>query len=123
MYCFNECEKQGAKVLHGQTYEETNRLLNTAEVAVNCADAWGGGQRATLEAMACNLPVVVMADSPKNREYVEDSGCGYIANPDPNAIRNAVYTAIQHRPKKSREYVLSKWTPKHYADALLNGIS
>lgn len=121
-YCFDECKKCNSTVLLGQTYEETNRLLNTAEVAVNCADYWGGGQRATLEAMACDLPVVVMNDSPKNREYVEESGCGYITNPDPESIRTAVYTAIQHRKKKSRDYVMSKWTPKHYAEAILNAL-
>lgn len=121
---FDDCRGFGCTVLLEQTYEETNRLLNSAKVAVNCADYWGGGQRSTLEAMACNLPVIVMSDSPKNREYVEESGCGYICNPEVEAIKNAVTIALQgKRPVKSRKYVMSKWTPRHYADALLTAIS
>jgi glycosyltransferase involved in cell wall biosynthesis len=119
---FDECRTCDSTVLLGQSYEETARLLNTAYVAVNCADFWGGGQRQTLEAMACNLPVIVMSDSPKNREYVEESGNGYITNPDSDSIANAVSTAMTRRKKKPRDYVLSKWTPRHYADAILNAI-
>lgn len=120
---FDECRAFGCEVLLEQTYENTNALLNSAEVAVNCADFWGGGQRATLEAMACDIPVVVMSDSPKNREYVEESECGYIVNPDPQSIVIGVNTALQMKKPKSREYVMSKWTPEHYKNALLNGIS
>lgn len=119
---FDECRACNSMVLDQQSYENAAKLLNSAQVSVNCADFWGGGQRATLEAMACNLPVVVMSDSPKNREYVEDSGCGYIAEPNSEAIRTAVYTAIQHRKKKSRKYVMKKWTHHHYRDALLNAL-
>jgi hypothetical protein len=68
--------------------------------------------------MACNLPVVVMSDSPKNCEYVNESGCGFIANPDPASIREVVTGAIG-TTQKSREYVMSKWTPQHYAESLM----
>ncbi len=121
-YVFEECRRNGATVMPEQTYEETNRLLNSASVSVNCADYWGGGQRATLEAMACDIPVVVMSDSPKNREYVEESECGYIVNPDPQSIVIGVHTALQMKKPKSRDYVMSKWTPEHYKNALLNAI-
>lgn len=118
---FDECEECKAKVIDEVPYQEANRLLNLAEVSVNCADFWGGGQRATLEAMACNLPVVVMSDSPKNREFIEDGGVGMICAPEPEAIRNAVQIAREMplvTRQKARDYVLSKWTPKHYADSL-----
>ena len=121
---FDECRKCDAVVLAEQSYEETNKLLNSAEFAVNCADFWGGGQRATLEALACNLDVVVMDDSPKNREYIEESGCGVISSPEPEAIKRAIYSLDekQRNHRKGREYVLSKWTPAHYKNALLNAL-
>lgn len=120
---FDDCRNFGCTVLLEQTYENTNILLNSGQVSVNCADFWGGGQRSTLEALACDLPVVVMADSPKNREYIEASGCGYICNPDVESIKRAVNTALSEKQPKSREYVMKYWTPEHYKNALLNVIS
>ena len=120
---FDDCRAFGCEVLLEQTYERTNLLLNSAHVSVNCADFWGGGQRATLEAMACDLPVVVMNDSPKNREYVEASGAGYICNPDPQSIRTAVQIALEDKKRPSgREYVMKNWTPEHYKNAILSAL-
>jgi glycosyltransferase involved in cell wall biosynthesis len=123
MYPFNECTKCNSTVLLEQSYEETARLINTGEVAVNCADFWGGGQRQTLEAMACNLDVVVMSDSPKNREYVEESSAGIIVNPDPDSIKRGVFALQPNKRKRGRDYVLSKWTHHHYKEALLNALT
>lgn len=113
---FDECRECQATVLLEQPYDRAAELLNTAYVSVNCADFWGGGQRATLEAMACNLPVVVMEDSPKNREYVEEAGIGAVCAPNPGDIKRAVEGLIS--VSGGRDYVLSKWTPRHYADNL-----
>ena len=104
-------------------YDVVNTLLNSAHCAVNTSEFWGGGQRCTLEAMAAGVPVIVMSDSPKNREYVEESGAGLVVNPDPESIREAV-AEIKTWSKERREsgiaYVQGKWTSKHYADAILN---
>jgi len=112
---FAECRTCNSIVLPEQSYAETVKLINSGYVSVNCADFWGGGQRQTLEAMACNIPVVVMSDSPKNREYVQESD-GIICEPNEVAIRNAVLEA--QKRKGQRGYVMSKWTHKHYAKAL-----
>jgi len=93
---------------------------------VNCADAWGGGQRATLEYMAVGLPIVVMNDSPKNIEYVEGAGVGEICNPNGPDIRQAVERAMaytQEQRDQIQQYVLDNWTPTHYKNAILNVIS
>lgn len=119
---FVRAREYGAVVIpEGQSFEKTNLLINSAQVGLNCASFWGGGQRATLEAMACGLPVIVMNDSPKNMEYVQDSGTGIICNPNAQDIRKAVEESLGQ--KGNREYVMSKWTPQHYADAILNVIS
>ena len=125
-YAFVRAREFGAEVLLEQTYEKTNRLLNSAHVGVNCADSWGGGQRATLECMAIGLPIVVMNDSPKNREYIEGAGIGEICNPNGPDIRKAVERAMAYTQEdrdKTQQYVLDNWTPTHYKNALLNAIS
>lgn len=120
---YNECIRFGAYVVPEQTYEEVNKLINLSHTMVQTANMWGGGQRATLEAMACGVPVICMSDSPKNREYVEESGFGLVVEPTVQSIRDAV-SHIKNNPSdfppsKGIEYVKSKWTSKHYADAIL----
>lgn len=112
---FLESERHGAKVIGEVSYEEVNKLLNQSKCLVQTSDFWGGGQRATLEAMACGLPVIAMTDSPKNREFIEESGCGAIVDPDPNKIKEA-FDNLEY--KNPREYVMGKWTPKHYANSI-----
>lgn len=117
-YPFEECIRQGAKVMEEQPYHRTALFVNTAHVALNCADKWGGGQRQTLEAMACGLPVVVMSDSEKNMEYIRDGGIGVITDPHVDSIIASV-AAAKELKGDPREYVMSKWTPQHYADNLM----
>ena len=119
-YNFNRCRECQATVLDQQPYEEAAKLINSAHVSVNCAEYWGGGQRATLEAMACDIPVVFMDDSPKNREYIEESGVGVVCHPSAPAIREAVESLIPI--SGGRDYVLKKWTPEHYKNAILNAL-
>lgn len=96
-------------------------LINASHAVVNTSAYWGGGQRCVLEAMACNVPVVVMSDSPKNREFVEESGAGVVCDPAPEAIRQAV-ESVKGKDMGGRKYIESKWTSRHYADALLKWI-
>lgn len=107
-------------------YEAVNVILNASHCAVNTSEFWGGGQRCTLEAMAAGIPAVVMSDSPKNREYVEESGAGIVCEPNPQSIREAV-EAIKGWTKEEKErgiaYVQAKYSGRIYADNLLKGIS
>lgn len=121
---FNEAEKYGTKILEEQPYEEVARLLNESHVMLQTADYWGGGQRATLEAMACGVQVVVMSDSPKNCQYVNESGFGLIVEPNAVAIRNAVEELRQnpHDVSLATNYIKENWTGKIYANSLLSAI-
>jgi glycosyltransferase involved in cell wall biosynthesis len=122
---FRDAQKAGAHIVGEMSYETVNTFLNLSECLVQTSDFWGGGQRATLEAMAVGLPVVCMTDSPKNREYVEACGAGVVCEPNVEAIREAVYeisTWSDEDKKVGIDYVRENWTARHYALSLLDGI-
>jgi glycosyltransferase involved in cell wall biosynthesis len=117
---YYDCRDCGVTIFEEQPAEKIAELINESHVVLNTASYWGGGQRCTLEAMACNIPVVVMSDSPKNCEYVLESGAGVISEPNPEAIRKAIDEA--KTKTGGYEYVQSKWTEHHYANNILKAI-
>jgi glycosyltransferase involved in cell wall biosynthesis len=122
---FEESRRLGAEVMEAQPARVIAKLLNQSEVLIQSSEFWGGGQRATIEALACGIPVICMTDSPKNREYIEESGCGLVVEPDANRIREAVaeiQTWDSRRRQNGVEYIRNKWTHYHYADNLLRGV-
>lgn len=123
-YPFNRCRELGAGVFPESSPSVIKDLMQDSVALVNCCDYWGGGQRATLEAMAVGLPVVCCNDSPKNIEFIEESGFGRIASPDVHSIRQAVEDLKQNPPdpKIGIEYVRAKWSGDVYAEQLLEGI-
>jgi glycosyltransferase involved in cell wall biosynthesis len=121
---FDECKRLGTTVLDEQQPEQIAELLNESIMCLQTSRADGGGQRCTLEAMACNIPVICTSDSPKNREYVEESGFGVVCAPDSPHIKLAI-EEVKNREwgNKGRDYIMTKWTSKHYADNLLAWIN
>lgn len=126
--CYEVCEKYGVLTLPELPAEAIASIINASWAVVNTAEYWGGGQRATLEAMACAVPVIVMKDSPKNCEYVEESHAGFIVDPDPEQIRKAIDTHFKGDTANfygmnGYNYVMDNWTEYHYKDAILEGIT
>lgn len=124
-YPFTRCAELGVNIYPESGPAILRDLLRNSYTLVNPCDYWGGGQRATLEAMSCGIPVVCCTDSPKNREFVEESGFGRVVEPNAQAIKQAVeeLKANQLNPKIGREYVLSKWSGDIYAKQILEGIA
>lgn len=115
---FNYSRELGATILEEQKGNELVKTLCSADVLVQSSEFWGGGQRATLEAMACGVPVICMEDSPKNREYIEESGGGLVAKPEPADIQRAYNEIMKDYDafsKNAINYVKTKWTANHYA--------
>lgn len=112
----------GPLILPEVSYETVASLINASVTVVNTSDKWGGGQRCTLEAMASGTPPIVMTDSLKNREYVEEANYGFVCDPDPNIIKKTVELArslTEEERLRGVEYIQNKWTEQHYADNLL----
>lgn len=101
--------------------EAVAKLINASHAVVNTSAYWGGGQRCTLEAMACNVPVIVMSDSPKNAEFVLESGAGVVCDPNPDSIRNAL-EQVKGKDMGGLQYITEKWTSERYANSLLKFI-
>lgn len=123
-YPFNRCKELGAVVLPDSPPGIIKQFMRESHALVNCCDYWGGGQRATLEAMAVGLPVVCCNDSPKNMEFIQESGFGKIVEPNAQAIKQAVedIKANPMDPRIGIKYVKEKWSGDVYAKQLLEGI-
>lgn len=123
---FLDCRKNGTLLLPELNGATLASLLSSSYTHVNTSEMWGGGQRATLEALACGIPAIVMKDSVKCSEYVLESGCGMVVEPDEHHINEAIGMIKEWSKEKQAsgvEYIQSKWTERHYADALLEGIA
>lgn len=122
---YNQCKKLGVTIFNEMSAENVAHTINASYSVVNTSNAEGGGQRCTVEGMACGVPVIVMSDSPKNCELVRASGGGIICEPTSDAIFDAVQEAKLHSDlygSSGLAYIKSHLTEKHYADAIIAGI-
>lgn len=114
----------GTPLMHRVNSRTLADLYNMARVTVITAGPEGGAQRVVLESMACGIPVIVMSDHDRCIEFVEESGFGIICHPIDIEIREAVDSILSGRnpmPFQSGvDYIKSKWSEYHYADALLD---
>lgn len=117
--------KYGSFILPKLPPESLSYFISSAHTCTNFADVWGGGQRTTLEAMACGIPVICRTDSPKCREYVESSGFGEVIEPSVEQIRLAVQRLKEKNldPQIGIKYVNDNWNHKQYAEKILNWIN
>jgi len=121
MDCWQICQEKGVMILPHIPAEILNYLYNASRTCVITSDSTGGSQRTVLEAMACNVPVIVMADSDKTTEYVKECGIGEIVNPDPESIKKAVEKWKQ-RQVNTRQWILENYSEQIYAQKLKKGI-
>lgn len=119
--CLEVCKEYGTAVLHHQLPESVNYLYNMSHTCVITSADNGGSQRSVLEAMATNTPVIVMADSTMTTEYVRESGCGAIVEPNIEAIKMEVM--VQRGMNiNSRDWILENYSEFIYADKIKAGL-
>ena len=99
-------------------------LYNAARVVVITSHWTGGSQRTVLEAMACNVPVIVMEDSDKTSEYLIKAGLPEcVCKPEPRAIADKMYEFIsQNKQVNTREWVMNNYSEYKYADQMYRHI-
>jgi glycosyltransferase involved in cell wall biosynthesis len=119
--CLEVCIKNGCCVLHHQMPESLYYLYNMARTVVITSEDVGGSQRSVLEAMAMNIPVIVMADSTMTTEYVREAGEGAIVEPNIEEIRKAV-DEWKDKKVNTREWILANYSEYIYADKVRDGI-
>lgn len=121
---YKYCVDKGVLTLSSVPYKNLPELYSYSKTALITAANNGGGQRNVLEAMACNLPPIVMADSDKNTEFVQDSGYGFICDPNIDSIKETLTKAMEYKDTgKGREYIQSKYSAEKYADKLYKGLT
>lgn len=120
-YCWEDTQKAGVFTLPHVSAETLRHIYAASGVCVITSMTTGGSQRTVLEAMAMNVPLVVMSDSDKTSEYVIEAGEGFVVDPDPEKIREAIHTALNTKVS-TREYVMDKWSEYVYADNLEAGL-
>ena len=92
--CYEICQSYSIAVVPQIPYEAVPWIMNASHNVYVGADAMGGCQRTVLEAISCDVPVIVDSDSPKLKELA----------------------------KLTRLGVLRSWSEKAYANKLKEGL-
>lgn len=120
--CISVCIDKGHMVLPSVSMKTIPFFLNQARGIVITAERMGGCQRLALEAMACNVPVLVTEDS-KASEFDGVWTCP----PDKENIRNAFLTMVMSFENSDidlrKDYIEGKYDHYTYADKLRNVIN
>lgn len=122
--CFTSAKLTKTAIMPEVPYEVLPYLYNQSEIAIIPAKA--GGQRSVLEAMACNLFVIVCNDNVTTTEYVKDSFWGYAVDPTVEAIKEAIKKYDKSKNKidlsLGRKYIENNYSAMQYADTLYNNL-
>lgn len=90
-----------------------SRLYNLSQACV--ITGWHGSERTALEAMACNIPVVVTIDNELTCSLLTEEGI--IVDPTPEGIRDGLVRA-QDRKVHTRDYIMGKYSHYLYAEKI-----
>lgn len=117
---YQHCYYSGTMTLAGLMPQQLMAFMyNVSRTCV--ITSWHGSERTALEALACNLPVVVTNDNALTCSLLPKEGA-ITCDPKPYYIKEAFEKALTFTNLKNREYVLANWTHRHYAKKILAAI-
>lgn len=116
---YNYCASKQTATLGGLMPQSLmNIMYNVSKTCV--ITSWHGSERTVLEAMACNVPVVLTDDNVLACSLLEDRG--FITSPEPVKIREAFEQALKAKVN-TRDFILQNYTSDIYARKILEVIN
>lgn len=121
-WCYEACKQAGILTTQHTLPHNLVDFYAASHCVCVTSESVGGSQRTVLEAMAMNVPVIVMADSDKCSEYLYDSGNpDMVVAPDPQEIRRAIQ-GCEDLVVDTRPWILNNFSEHIYADKLYKGL-
>lgn len=121
-WCYDVCVEKGVFTTKHIFPDQLVDFYNASRTVVITSANNGGSQRSVLEALACNIPCIVMVDSQKCSQYIYEAGCGaMVVEPNKQDIRAAI-ERWKDRPMETRGFVLANYSEEMYAAKLLAGL-
>ena len=120
---YRACQEAGVRTIIGYLpYDFMRDLYNMSRVVM--VTGYEGSGRTILEAMSCDVPVIVAGDNEKATSYVKEAGKGYIVAPRPEALSEAFEKALALKGEKvnTRPFVEAFYSPQEYAKTILKGL-
>lgn len=122
--CLQVCIDNGVAVSSDIPQEVLPYFYNMSKICVITTTPEIGGQRTALEAMSCNIPLVITKDSPLVMEFAGEHAV--LADPDPIDIRKMIMLILDGYSKidqyQAREYVIENYSEVSYADKIKSAI-
>lgn len=121
-WCYEACQKAGVLTIPHVTSHLLPDLYNASKLVLITSEASGGSQRSVLEAMACNIPCIVMSDSDKTSEYMRLAGYEHmICEPNPQAIKDKI-NQVKDCIVDTRTWIMQNYSEYIYADKVYKGL-
>ena len=119
--CWQVCQDNDIALLHHQPAESVNLLYNMSKTVLVTSDSVGGSQRTVLEAMACNIPIIVSSNSEKNSEYLLEANAGMVVERDSNKLRAAV-EEMMDKEVNTRDFIMENYSEWVYASQIKEAV-
>ena len=115
---FEACKKNGTYTMEGLIPTRLIAdLYNMSKTVI--ITSWHGSERSTLEAMACNVPLVLVSDNDLACSLVNEEVI--IVKPDVDSIRGGFERALRQEVS-TRDYILENYSHVQYAEKILEVI-
>lgn len=121
-WCHEVCREGGVFTTHHMMPYLLPDMYSASKMVLITSGSNGGSQRTVLEAMAMNIPCIVMADSDKCSEYLFEAGYpDMIIDPNVGAIRAKIEETLEAEVN-TRDWVLENYSEHVYAQKLYDGL-